>query len=250
MPRVPSMVLTVFATGLAAAMLSAQAPAPAAPAGQVDFARDIQPILDKSCSSCHSPSMKVSQLDLSSRDAAIKGGAHGTALVPGSAERSKLYRMVAGLDKPAMPMQGEALTSAQIAAIKSWIDQGANWETPVTFAKDIQPIMERTCWNCHGGLMQASKLDLRTRESALRGGAHGSAFVPGNAEGSRLYRLVAGLEAIRMPLEGGNLTDAEIAAVKAWINQGGQYPVPAEATPEATAAPTAAATKTTSRSAR
>ena len=242
MPRVPSIVVAFLATGSVAVMLSAQAPTPAAaPAGPIDFARDIQPILEKSCSNCHGATLKLSELDLSNRDAAIKGGAHGTALVPGSAERSKLYRVVAGLDKPSMPMEGDALKPAEVAAIKAWIDQGAAWETPVNFAKDIQPIMERTCWNCHGGSMQSSKLDLRTRESALRGGAHGSAFVPGNGEGSRLYRLVAGLEAIRMPLEGTQLTAAEIATVKKWIDQGAQYPAESAAAPATARASTAAA---------
>src|SRR5207302_9430029 len=97
MPRVPSIVLALFVAGSVAALLSAQAPTPVtAPAGQVDFARDIQPILEKTCANCHSATLKLSELDLSSRDAAIKGGAHGTALVPGSAERSKLYTGVAG----------------------------------------------------------------------------------------------------------------------------------------------------------
>jgi hypothetical protein len=49
--------------------------------------------------------MKLSNLDLSSREAALRGGEHGAAIVPGNAERSKLYRMVAGLDVPAMPLE-------------------------------------------------------------------------------------------------------------------------------------------------
>jgi len=125
----------------------------------------------------------------------MRGGEHGAVIVAGSAEKSKLYRMVAGLDQPAMPMQGDPLKPTEVAAIKAWIDQGANWEAAVSFAKDIQPIMERSCWNCHGESMQLSKLDLRTREGALRGGAHGPAVTPGNAEQSRLYRAVAHLDA-------------------------------------------------------
>ena len=47
-----------------------------------------------------------------------------SAIVPGQAEDSLLYRLIAGLDKPSMPLGGNKLTDGQIAAIKNWIDQG------------------------------------------------------------------------------------------------------------------------------
>ena len=71
---------------------------------------------------------------------------------------------------------------------------------PISFANDILPIFEANCLTCHGAGMQLAKLDLRTRESALAGGAHGPAIVPGNAEQSRLFRRIAGAEAPAMPM--------------------------------------------------
>jgi hypothetical protein len=238
--HVSSAALTTVATALLAALLSAQAPAPVpAPQTDVSFARDIQPILERSCASCHSATLKLAELDLSTRDAAMKGGEHGAVIVPGNADHSTLYQMVAGLAEPAMPMQGEPLRPEEIAAIKAWIDRGANWDAPAAaatvapapgsvqnaeiFTKEIRPIMQRTCWNCHGATGQASRLDLRSREGAMRGGARGPAIIPGNAEGSRLYRIVAGHEAIRMPFELPPLTPAEVASVKKWIDGGGQW---------------------------
>src|SRR5437763_17061245 len=70
----------------------------------------------------------------------------------------------------------------------------------VSFGKDIQPILESSCWTCHGDALQLSKLDLRARESALKGGEHGAAIVPGKADDSRLYRRIAGLEKPAMPM--------------------------------------------------
>ena len=213
--------------GSLVALLNAQAPgSPAAPA-QVTFAKDIQPVLEKSCWSCHSADLKLAELDLSTREATLQGGAHGAVLVPGSAEKSKLYRMAAGLDQPKMPMQGDPLKPAELAALKTWIDQGAAWETSVSFAKDIHPIFSNTCGTCHGETAQLSKFDLRTRESALLGGERGSDIVPGNAEQSRLYRRVAGLEKPSMPLQGSPLTPAQVAAIKQWINDGAKWDVPA-----------------------
>src|SRR5258708_5176230 len=92
----------------------------------------------------------------------------------------------------------------------------------VSSAKDIQPILETSCWNCHGATMQLSKLDLRTRESALKGAEHGTVLVPGKAENSRLYRLVAGLDQPRMPMN-GKLTPGQIETIKLWIDQGAQW---------------------------
>ena len=100
---------------------------------------------------------------------------------------------------------------------------GAAQTGPGTFADQIRPIMERTCWNCHGEAAQLSDLDLRTRDGALAGGARGPAIVPGDAEGSRLYRFVAGLDQPAMPMSGEPLTDAELAAVRAWIDEGAHW---------------------------
>ena len=74
--------------------------------------------------------------------------------------------------------------------------------SPVSFAKDVQPILENNCLSCHGDAMQMGRLDLRSRESALQGGAHGAVLVPASAEQSKLYRMVAGLEQPSMPMSG------------------------------------------------
>ncbi len=95
-------------------------------------------------------------------------------------------------------------------------------DKPVSFRADIQPVFENSCWKCHGGAVQLSKLDLRTREAALKGGERGAAIVPGKAEDSRLYRLVAGLEKPSMPMD-GKLTAEQISAIKDWINQGAPW---------------------------
>ncbi len=92
-------------------------------------------------------------------------------------------------------------------------------EKPVTFSKDIQPVLASNCWKCHGGEVQLSKLNLSTRESALTGGEKGPAIVPGKADESRLFRMVSGLEKPTMPMD-GRLTPDQIAAIRDWINAG------------------------------
>ena len=62
-----------------------------------------------------------------------------TALVPGNAEKSRLYRMVAGLEKPAMPLDGK-LTAEQVETIKLWIDQGLAWDASAVAAPVSGPM--------------------------------------------------------------------------------------------------------------
>jgi len=93
----------------------------------VSFATDIQPIFQRTCWNCHGPKAQLSKLNLGSRDLAIRGGDRGASLVPGSAEKSRLFRMVAGLEKPSMPLGG-TLSAGEIESIRLWIDRGAVWD--------------------------------------------------------------------------------------------------------------------------
>ena len=107
----------------------------------MDFAADIQPMLEAKCLGCHGEKLKLSKLDLRTRESALEGGAHGPSLVPGNAEQSRIYRHVAGLEAPAMPMRGEALSAAEVATLKRWIDEGARWDAAVAMSTTAAPAM-------------------------------------------------------------------------------------------------------------
>ena len=118
------MIRTAFCVLTATALATTALPAADR---QVSFQKDIQPVFEKSCWNCHSNSVQLSKLSLASRDAALRGGEHGASIVPGNAEKSRLYRLVAGLDKPAMPIGGK-ITPDEVEAFRLWINQGAVWE--------------------------------------------------------------------------------------------------------------------------
>jgi len=122
MPRA----LTPFGFALVVAASTAVAQAP------VDFTNDIRPIMERSCWNCHGDALQLSGLDLTSRENALKGGDRGPAIVPGRAEDSRLYRAVAGLVEPAMPMEGDALSASEIASVRDWINDGAHWDSGAT----------------------------------------------------------------------------------------------------------------------
>src|SRR5436190_22340546 len=71
---------------------------PPAAAGTVDFQRDIKPILDRSCVSCHGSAKQRGGLRLDDGTAALKGGNSGSVIRPGDALGSRLLHVVAGLD--------------------------------------------------------------------------------------------------------------------------------------------------------
>ena len=109
----------------------------------INFTDHIRPIMERACWNCHGEAAQLSNLDLSSRDGALEGGTKGPAIVPGRAEDSLLFRMVAGLDQPSMPMTGDPLSDAELAAVRTWIDEGAHWDTgEVTAAADALAALE------------------------------------------------------------------------------------------------------------
>ena len=88
-------------------------------------------------------------------------------------------------------MRSLKLTVVCSVALVVGVSAAAHAQTePINFTDHIRPIMERSCWNCHGEAAQLSDLDLSSREAALEGGLRGPAIVPGRAEDSWLFRVV------------------------------------------------------------
>jgi hypothetical protein len=102
---------------------------------------DVLPILEKNCFQCHGEALKMANLDLRSLDAMLKGGDKGPALAPGNAAESLLYKRVAGLEQPRMPMAPlPELAASDVAVLKSWINQGAHWSQTAAAAPQPAPI--------------------------------------------------------------------------------------------------------------
>jgi len=90
---------------------------------------EIRPILQR-CFQCHGESIQMSKLDLRTREGILKGGEKGPAVVPGNADASLLYKRITGQQQPLMPMPPvPALNPKEIALVKEWIDQGAQWNS-------------------------------------------------------------------------------------------------------------------------
>lgn len=103
------------------AVLASAAPA----AEQVDYLRDVKPILAKNCIGCHGAGKAKGKLRLDTAAMALKGGRSGAAVVPGKSGESTLIQSVTDTgDVPKMPPKGR-LRADQVAVLKNWIEQGA-----------------------------------------------------------------------------------------------------------------------------
>jgi hypothetical protein len=101
-------------------------------AASPDFAREVRPILEKSCFGCHGPEKQKSSYRLDVRDLAIKGGESGKpAIVPHDANHSPLIRYVSGEDEemvmPPPKSNVPRLTPEQVTTLRAWIDTGPSW---------------------------------------------------------------------------------------------------------------------------
>jgi len=85
-------------------------------------------------------------------------------------------------------------------------------------------ILDKHCLACHG-VSEMSGLDMRKRETLLKGGLRGAALIPGNAEQSLLYQAAAHQGEVKMP-PGSNspLAPDELVVLKKWIDEGAAWP--------------------------
>jgi hypothetical protein len=95
----------------------------------------------------------------------------------------------------------------------------------VDFAREVKPIFEKHCYECHATLKQKADYRLDIKAVALNGGAeHAPNVVPGKSSESPLFRFVSGAdEEIAMPPK-SKLNSTEIETLKRWIDEGAAWP--------------------------
>ncbi|QOV89733.1 PSD1 and planctomycete cytochrome C domain-containing protein [Humisphaera borealis] len=112
-------------------------------------------VLQRACYECHGPEKQKGGLRLDSREAAIKGGESGPAVVAGTPGKSELLsRLALPADQDgAMPPRGERLTAAQVQTLKEWIQQGAAWPAQASrhwaYVKPLRPALPKAANTDH-----------------------------------------------------------------------------------------------------
>ena len=116
----------------AASRLSAETPA------KVNFEKDVLPLFQENCTDCHGPSKQKAGMRLDRKSSVMKP--FSRRVIPGSSANSMVYHRVAGSEYGMqMPPKG-ALRPSEIAVIKAWIEQGAEWPDALANEMELPPL--------------------------------------------------------------------------------------------------------------
>lgn len=126
-------------------LIFALAAAPAAFA--VDFEKDILPIFEEHCISCHGPKKQKGEIRLDRRAHLLRGGDSGIpSVIPGDSAESYLIELLEDPDPEfRMPFEEDPLSSSQIALIEEWIAEGADW--PGQMDAVVEETLESDHWS-------------------------------------------------------------------------------------------------------
>ncbi|MEX2186533.1 MAG: DUF1549 domain-containing protein, partial [Pirellulales bacterium] len=99
-------------------------------------------------------------------------------------------------------------------------------DSKVDYAKQVQPLLAKRCYECHGPKKQKGALRLDVRSAAMRGGELGPAIVPDKSGESLMIKAVSGEsdDVEKMPQDGDPLTAEEVKLLRDWIDQGAAWP--------------------------
>jgi hypothetical protein len=111
----------------------------------IAFNRDIRPILADKCFRCHGPDAKQRKAKLrldNARDALAPATSGSPVIVPGKVDESELYQRITAEDpEERMPPadSGKSLTPAEVARLKTWIEEGAEYQGHWAFLRPERP---------------------------------------------------------------------------------------------------------------
>lgn len=110
---------------------------------EVDFNNEVRPILVKHCLACHGGVKQAGGLSFVSRDLAMADGDSGAPVIePDDADASYLFDRVIDPDdeyRMPPPEHGRRLNTEEVATLRRWIDQGADWDAPWAFQPPSPP---------------------------------------------------------------------------------------------------------------
>ena len=124
----------------------------------INYARQVHTVFAEKCLVCHSQEQRSGGLSLAAYTDVLDGGRSGAAIRPGSSAASLLVQRITGEVEPPMPLRLPALSAAEIAVIRSWIDEGARatpasaaarpkWEAPLALERPAIPETVWTRWS-------------------------------------------------------------------------------------------------------
>ena len=222
-------------------------------AADVSFIKQVAPLLNSKCVSCHDDKA-AGKLRMDSFAEMKKPSKSGYLLQIGQPQRSLIMARVTAAGAGRMPKDGAALSNDEITMLANWIKQGAKFDgedetvkladfgkpatkarpnTPIKIAKatgnekvkfirDLAPDFVTICQRCHSGNNPRGGFRTVTFEDLMRGGDSGAVLVAGDLEGSRLWELINGGPP-KMPPGQARIYHKWYDNLKIWIEEGCKY---------------------------
>src|SRR5579859_530649 len=91
---------------------------------KINYADNVQPLVEANCAKCHNPDKKKADLDLTSFQGALKGSGSGAIVVSGNPDGSKLWKALTHAEEPFMPPNRPKLSDKELDVFKHWIADG------------------------------------------------------------------------------------------------------------------------------
>ncbi|MDB5352902.1 MAG: domain, G-beta repeat [Planctomycetota bacterium] len=112
---------------------------------EIDFYRDVYPILKSNCIACHNKTTTKAALNMETPEAMRKGGDSGEGVIPGNGAESLIFQAAAHIGNVEMPPRGNKsgaskLKPDELALLRAWIDQGAKSSVKQTRQVVWQPL--------------------------------------------------------------------------------------------------------------
>jgi WD40 repeat protein len=136
-----------------------------------------------------------------------------------------------GLIRPRCPLLALAFLALSIPIARADDEKAkptADPDAPVSFYRQVLPVLQRKCQGCHQPAKSNGKLDLTSFEAFKAGGQSGASFEAGKPDESVLMDNIGGDKPV-MPPNGPPMTPEEVALVTRWIAQGGKDDTPPKA---------------------
>ncbi|PQO28273.1 c-type cytochrome domain-containing protein [Blastopirellula marina] len=222
------------------------------PTANLSFTKHVAPILIARCGNCHVTGSRGG-FNAGTFEALMTGPPEGRVIFPNDDIGSRLIETIESGD---MPRGGQQVRAPELAALKTWIKEGAKFDgtdpkapinqasaspapapmemmrlevvnasgnEKVSFSLDVAGILASRCTNCHTGQNPGGNLRMDSFAQFIRGGDSGAPLMPGKPQESMLVRLLKASGNERMPRNGPPLTADQIAKIETWIREGGKF---------------------------
>lgn len=192
----------------------------------IQFEADVLPILNSKCSNCHGATDQEGGFRVLTLAAIMAGSDSGPVVTAGQPDASRMFELIESGEMP--PPEEGTLSPNQIEVIRHWLADGREireFQSREQVTTDrVIPLMLLRCAACHGHRRREADLDLRTKESMLKGGKSGAVIVSGKPGESLLVkRIHAGEMPPRRQLVSVSVKPMEtneIALLERWIASG------------------------------